>query len=185
MAFVQPDKHYTYSDYVSWDDDSRYELIDGTPYMMTSPSLTHQRICVKLVSQLETFLTGKTCKVFVAPCDVRLNASDGDNTIVQPDVMVVCDPSKLHDNKACVGAPDLVIEVLSPSSSRMDKVIKLNTYKKAGVREYWIVDVDTQTVQVCILKNGEYVLEAYTDMDTMPVHVLEGCAVNLPNVFME
>lgn len=185
MALGQPDRHYTYSDYASWDDGSRYELIGGTPYMLSSPSRRHQRVCVQLIYQLEDFLKGKPCQVFIAPFDVRLNADTDDDTVVQPDVLVVCDMSKLDDNKTCAGAPDLVIEVMSPSSSRQDKVIKFDLYRKARVREYWIVDADTKTVQVCVLKEGEYLIRAFTDRDTVPVHVLEGCMISLPDVFAE
>jgi Uma2 family endonuclease len=185
MALVHPDQHYTYSDYISWDDDVRYELIDGVPYMLSAPLREHQRTCVQLTRQLGNFLEGKPCEVIAAPFDVRLNADEGDDTVVQPDLIVVCDMTKLKDNKACIGAPDLVIEVLSPSSARRDRVKKFNLYQKTGVREYWIVDVDTKTVQVCILKNDEYITKAYEDTDTVPVHVLEGCTISLPDVFAE
>ncbi|MCL1919203.1 MAG: Uma2 family endonuclease [Peptococcaceae bacterium] len=184
MALVQSDKQYTYSDYLKWGDDVRCELIDGIPYMSPAPSLAHQTISLGLSLQLGNFLKGKPCRLFTAPCDVRLNTPDGDDTVVQPDLLVVCDKAKL-DGKACVGAPDMIIEILSPSTERKDKVTKLNLYQKAGVREYWIVDIDSKTVQVCILKNDEYIIKAYTDADIMPVHVLEGCMVNLADVFVE
>ena len=184
MALPQPDKHYTWSDYEGWNDDVRYELLDGIPYMLSAPLLIHQSIVVELTLQLASFLKGKSCKLFTAPCDVRLNANDGDDTVVQPDLLVVCDMSKL-DGKACVGAPDLVIEVMSPSSSRQDKVIKFNLYRKADVREYWIVDADTRTVQICILKDGNYIIEAYADTDIAPVHILKDCSINLADVFAE
>ena len=184
MSLVQPDKHYTYSDYVSWDDDIRYELINGIAYMLAAPSQTHQTICSELHLQIGNFLKGKPCKVFFAPFDVRLNAADGDDIVVQPDLLVVCDMSKL-DGKACVGAPDMIIEVISPSTARQDRLVKLQIYQKAGVREYWIVDVETKTVQVFTLKNGEYTVQAYADTDAAPVHVLEDCTLNLPEVFAE
>ena len=92
--------------------------------------------------------------------------------------------SKL-DGKACVGAPDMAIEILSPATSRQDKVVKLNLYQKAGVREYWIVDTEDKAVQVCILKDGEYIVKAYTDADTAPVNILDGCSINLADVFAE
>ena len=185
MALPQPDKHYTWSDYERWDDDVRYELINGIPYMMSpAPSLVHQAISSELHLQLALFLKGKSCKVFSAPCDVRLNANEGDDTVVQPDLLVVCDMSKL-DGKACIGAPDLVIEISSPSTSRRDKWMKFNLYQAAGVREYWIVDADTQTVQACLLRDGEYIMKAYADADIAPVCVLEGCTINLADVFAE
>jgi Uma2 family endonuclease len=92
--------------------------------------------------------------------------------------------SKL-DGKSCVGAPDMVIEVSSPSTARHDRLVKFHLYQKAGVREYWIVDTDTKTIQVCILSNGKYTIDAYADTDIAPVHVLEGCTLNLAEVFAE
>ena len=190
-------ERYTYADYCTWDDDFRCELIDGEIYvdgqlypgkpgaavmMAPAPALGHQSISVDLTRQLANFLKGKPCKVFHAPFDVRLNAGTGDDTVVQPDIAVVCDMSKLSE-KGCVGAPDLVIEILSPSSARRDRFLKLNAYQRAGVREYWIVDPDTKTVLVNILENGKYFIKSFSDADTAPVHVLEGCTIGLRDVF--
>ena len=106
------DKRYTYADYESWDDENRYELIDGVVYMMSAPSIEHQGILVELSRQLANFLVGKPCRVFVAPCDVCISGlGDEDDSVVQPDIFVVCDESKL-DKKYCNGAPDMVIEIL-------------------------------------------------------------------------
>ena len=179
------EKQYTYSDYYSWEDGQRWELIDGYAYLMApGPSQAHQEAISNLLYQLATFLKGKPCKVIPAPFDVRLNASSDDNTVVQPDLLVVCDKSKL-DGKSCVGAPDLVIEILSPSTARFDRTVKFDQYKKAGVREYWIVDPDTKTVSAHILQNGEYMIRAYSDTGTAPVSVLEGCEINLAEIFEE
>ena len=178
-------QHYTYADYCQWDDGERWELIDGVSYLMSpAPLRTHQGISMELSRQLATFLKGKLCEVYAAPFDVRLNADTDDDTVVQPDLLIVCDRSKL-DDKCCVGAPDMVIEILSPSSGRYDKLVKFQTYQNAGVREYWIVDPDTRTVQACILENGKYVLTMYGDADIAPVHILEGCTINLRDVFEE
>ena len=183
MSLAEPHKHYTWSDYVSWDDDARYELINGMPYMMSpAPSISHQAVSMELSRQLANFLKGKPCKVLSAPCDVRLNAGDGDDIVVQPDLLIVCDMSKL-DGRACVGAPDMVIEVSSPSSMRHDRLTKFHLYQKAGVREYWIVEDDTKILQIHILKNGEYTTRAYSDTDQAPVHVLDGCTIDLTAVF--
>ena len=105
-----------------------------------------------------------------------------DDTVVQPDLVVICDHSKLSGT-GCVGAPDMVIEILSPSTARNDRTLKFDIYRRSGVREYWIVDPDTKTVSVHVLKSGEYVTRAYTDADSVAVHVLEGCTINLADVF--
>jgi len=172
---------YTYADYCSWDDDERWELIDGVPYAMSpAPRREHQEILGELFAQLREYLKCKPCKVFIAPFDVRLNADDDDGTVVQPDIVVVCDRSKL-DERGCKGAPDLLIEITSPSTARHDRVTKLNKYQQAGVREYWIVDPDTKTVQVCVFERGG--VWGYDDTNTAPLSVLPGCEINLSDVF--
>ena len=180
---VQKTQRYTYADYCAWGDDQRWELIDGRPHAMApAPGRFHQSISGNIYVQLKQFLRGKTCEVYISPFDVRLNADTKDNTVVQPDVLVVCDPSKL-DEKGCAGAPDMVVEVLSPSTLRHDRLIKFNKYLGAGVREYWIVDPESKTVSAHILKDGAYTTSAYSDEDTAPVHVLEGCNIDLGEVF--
>jgi len=179
------DERYTYADYVTWDDENRYELIDGEVFMMSAPTMMHQTMIINLLRQLADFLDGKECKVLIAPFDVCLYAKgDDDSTVVQPDLIVVCDRSKLEERR-CNGAPDLVIEVASPSTSRHDRIRKLNKYLQAGVREYWIADPDDKGVAVHILSNAQYIINAYTDEDTIPVSVLEGCRIELPDVFAE
>jgi Uma2 family endonuclease len=152
--------------------------------MAPAPAARHQTVSGNLYLQLRTFLKGKGCKVFYAPFDVRLDAAGKDDTVVQPDLLVICDPAKL-DDKGCLGAPDLIIEILSPSSAKMDSVIKLEKYRQAGVREYWIVHPDTSSAQVHILENGRYFITGYADEDVIPVHVLDGCEIALADVFDE
>ena len=178
----EANKRYTYEDYAAWDDDVRYELIDGVAYMLAAPVWEHQSLGGEIFKQLAVFLTGKTCKAFYAPFDVRLNADQGDDTVVQPDVVVICDRSKLSKT-GCIGAPDLVIEILSPSTSSRDKVLKFKKYLQAGVREYWIVDPDSKTVSVNVLDNRGYIAYAYAEDDKIFVHVLEGCVIDLKSVF--
>ena len=175
---------YNYSDYLEWDDDVRYELIDGVPYLMAAPSQKHQELSGELFRQLSNWLRGKRCKVFHAAFDVRLNAKSYDNIVVQPDLLVVCDRRKL-DGRSCVGAPDMIIEILSPTNARHDEFVKFGLYQKAGVREYWIVDPESKTVSVHILENGRYYTDVYLAEDTVPVYVLEGCEINLADVFAE
>ena len=175
-------KRYTYADYCGWDDDVRRELIDGIPYVMEAPSYAHQKISGNLHYQLYGFTKDTPCEVLFAPFDVRLNANALDDTVVQPDLLVVCDESKL-DDRGCVGVPDMAIEILSPSALMHDKVVKFNKYQQAGVREYWIVDPKSKTVSKNVLINGEYVAEGYGHDESVPVHVLEGCMIDLSEVF--
>jgi len=144
------DVRYTYTDYLKWDDDKRRELIDGVPYLMASPNRRHQEILSNLITQVSSFLEGKHCKFFVPVFDVRLNADTFDDIVVQPDLTVVCDHSILND-AGCKGAPDMVVEILSPSTAQYDKTLKYNTYQIAGIREYWIVDPNDETLAVLIL----------------------------------
>jgi Uma2 family endonuclease len=173
---------YTYADYVQWDDGIRHELMDGVVYDMDAPILEHQGICTAIASQLWTYLRGKTCKVFVSPVDVRLNPDTADDTVVQPDILVVCDPKKLGKN-ACLGAPDLIVEILSPSTRGRDIIVKFNRYLQAGVREYWVVDPEDQFVQVHILQERFYKTQGYERESIVPVTVLEGCAIDFTQVF--
>jgi len=183
METPSPDKRYTYADYCTWDDDIRYELIDGMSYLMEpAPNWKHQSISMQMALQIGNHLEGKPAKVFAAPFDVRLNADAGDDTVVQPDLVVICDCSILTDIN-CVGVPDMVVEILSPSTSSRDRVLKYNRYLSAGVKEYWIIDPDSKTVQVCILSDRAYVVHAYGEHDEAPVSVLEGCVINLTKVF--
>jgi len=185
MDALQNDRLYTYADYANWDSDARYELIDGAAHMMAGASEIHQRTSRRLTKQLDGFLDGKPCELFYAPFDVCLNAAgDDDGTVVQPDILVVCDRSKL-DGKRCNGAPDMIIEIVSPSTSGRDRLLKFNKYLQAGVREYWIVDPDGRTVTVHILTDGGYLTNAYGDTDIIAAYVLNGCLINMKDVFAE
>lgn len=182
------EKHYTYADLLDWPEDERVELIDGEVYMWNTPLRIHETISRRLYLKIGNYLEGKTCEVFDAPFGVRLFAKKGDSpynvdTVVVPDIFIVCDPDKLDDN-GCFGAPDLVIEILSPSSMRNDRLLKFNLYQRAGVKEYWIVDPEAKVVQVMTLEDGQYYVPlVYTARDTIPVGVLEDCVINLGPVF--
>jgi Uma2 family endonuclease len=176
------DEMYTYADYLSWDTDERYEVVDGIAEAMASPSADHQRICRELMIKICDFLEDKPCEAFIAPFDVRLfPAKDNcDTTVVQPDILVVCDKSKLADGKACKGAPDLIIEILSKTSVMMDRKVKTEVYRDAGVKEYWIVDYDAREVLVNLLNNGRYESTVYEDI--VPSSVLPGFSIDLNKV---
>ena len=183
MSSLPSEERYTYADYYSWDDGKRWELYEGVPVAMSpSPTRFHQRLNVNLVTQINNYLRGKPCEVFTAPFDVRLNPNDEDNTVVQPDIFVVCDKSKL-DEKCCKGAPDLIVEILSPSSKKHDLFDKMRLYRQAGVREYWIVDPELSLVNVHILQNGEYIVRTYGESDEVAVTVIEGLVIRLADVF--
>jgi Uma2 family endonuclease len=176
--------YYTCADVYSWDEDVRAEIIEGELFMMAPPDRAHQDISRELFGPLYNFLKGKTCKAYAAPFGVRPfpKADLSDDTLVEPDIVVVCDPSQL-DKRGCNGAPNLVIEILSPSTSRKDQKIKFRLYQKAGVQEYWIVDPESRVVQVHILNNGNYITTVYDETDEVKVSVLPGCVINLKEVF--
>ena len=182
---VEPE-YYTYTDFLEWDEDFRAELLDGEIVMMAPPLRVHQEVVTQLVLQIGNYLKGKKCKVYPAPFAVRLfpHKDKSDDTVLEPDIVVVCDSEKL-DDKGCNGPPDLVIEVISPSTAKYDRLWKFRKYQKAGVREYWIVDPEIKGVQVCILEKGRYVMSAYDETDKAPVSVLEGCEIDLTGVFAE
>lgn len=184
------EEYFTYADYLTWEEQEHTELIEGVPMMMAPPSRMHQQISGEIFRQLANYLEGKKCRVYAAPFSVRLFAQSDtpDNqvsTIVEPDISVICDRDKL-DDRGCVGAPDLVVEVISPSSIRHDRLTKFNLYRRAGVREYWIVSPDEQTVQVCVLQDGSYqTVDLGVPGDVVKVNVLDGCFIELAWVFRQ
>lgn len=182
--------NYTLADALEWPENERIELIEGNAVMMAPPKRIHQRILSELHLQIAYFLKEKRCEVYPAPFAVRLFEQDGDrpenvDTMVEPDITVVCDPGKL-DEIGCKGAPDMVIEILSPSTARNDRITKYRLYERAGVREYWIVDPDTKTVNVHLLENGQYHSPiTYTEKAMVPVSLWDGFSVDLNTVFTE
>lgn len=186
MALPVEKDQFTFAEYLTWDEGDRIEIIDGAAIMMGTPSTTHQRILMGLAGQIYNYLQGKTCEVFPAPFSVRPLEREGDRpqdvrTVVEPDLSVICDPGKI-DEHGCKGAPDLIIEILSPSTARRDRLVKYNLYQRAGVQEYWIVDPDTRTVQVYSLEEGCY-HAAQVFKDAVTSGVLEECVVDLKDVF--
>jgi Uma2 family endonuclease len=184
MGFaLEKDEYYTYEDYCRWDTDERYELIGGVPYLMSpAPGTKHQLIVVELAGEFRDFLKGKPCKAFVSPIDVRLNADAEDDTVVQPDLLIVCDREKI-DERGIKGAPDLVVEVISPSGIAYDSGAKLDRYLEAGVRECWIVNPAEHVVRVYTKKPGGETMKAYGRDDTVPAEIFPGLAVSFKAVF--
>jgi len=179
---VKKQGEYTIEDYLAWPEDERIELIDGVIYDMAAPTGVHQLIIGKLHSLILNYIEknkGKCIPVF-SPIDVQL---DRDNrTMVQPDLIVLCKRDKFQMGRV-FGEPDLVVEVLSPSSKKKDTVIKLNKYRNAGVREYWVVDPDKKNIVVYDLENNAG-LTLYSFMDKIPVGIFEGkCEVDFAEVY--
>ena len=175
---------YTYADYSASPEDERWELICGTAYAMSTPTVAHQRVLLNMAGQLHYFLQDKPCNVFVAPLSVRLNADEGDDTVVEPDILVVCDEQKLADGKGVVGAPDFIVEILSPSTAKHDLFRKFALYQDAGVREYWIADPEDKNLMAFILREGRYSGTMHDGSnDAVKIEVLDGCSINLTEAF--
>ena len=179
---LEKEKRFTYNDYIQWDDEVRYELIDGVPYAMGSPSSTHQIISMEMSFQIRAYLEGKDCKVFSAPYDVRLNFDTFDDIVVQPDLLVVCDKSKI-DKNSYNGVPDLIIEIVSPSTVCYVCFDKYQKYLQAKVREYWIFSPESKTVNAFVLNGDKYIGSVFGENDKLPSTVLEGFVVDLAEVF--
>lgn len=173
-------RKYTYSDYLTWPEGERWEIIDGEAYDMTpAPTTTHQRIVQRIGARVELFFTGKPCVPFIAPTDVVLD----DTNIVQPDVLVVCDPSKVTEANI-QGAPDLVVEVLSPSTTVKDKREKKTLYERFGVREYILVHPHDEAVDRYRLVNGRYEgPDVFNWDETLTLATFPDLTLNLWEVF--
>jgi len=194
--FLEPGqtRPYTYEDYITWE--GSWELAYGRKMArngytgtvaMAGAFIPHNIVRGELELQLRLYLKGKKCRLFSENFDVKLKVDEYDENAeltFQPDILIVCDPSKIADGKKCVGAPDFIIEVLSPSSSKRDKTCKRRSYEKAGVREYWIADPSNMNVDVYILEDGKLSYTAtYGNKDHIPVHIFEDCSINLEEVF--
>lgn len=188
MPLLQENKKYTYADYLTWPENERWEIIEGTPYMQAAPTWQHQAISIELTSQFNSFLKGKPCLVFASPFDVRLpeeHENDENTTfVVQPDIVVVCEKNRLKGT-GYYGTPTLIIEITSPSTAKNDKIWKFNKYEKAGVKEYWIVEPEEKIISVFILQeNNRYGRpESYTEMDQIKVSTFPDLIIDLSSVF--
>ncbi|MFZ5367941.1 MAG: Uma2 family endonuclease [Spirochaetota bacterium] len=155
---LKPEQRYTLKDYRAWPEHEQWELINGIAYSMSpAPRVIHQRILGTLFSQCSDFFKGKPCEVFIAPVDVYLSASDADeaDTVVQPDLMVVCDPAKVRET-GIFGAPDFICEILSPATAWKDQTEKRDLYERYGVREYWVLNPETLDLIMYELVEGRY-----------------------------
>jgi Uma2 family endonuclease len=180
---------YTYADYMAWKFKERLELFRGKIFKMAAANMNHQVVGGHLYNQFYNYLKGKTCRVFIAAFDVRLpvknrKKDDEITTVVQPDVCIFCDPTKLDDRGAC-GAPDLAIETLSPSNRKDELRMKYELYEEAGVKEYWIADPAKKAVLVFLLQpNGKFsVPEIFTGGDQLEAQCVPGLKFNINEIF--
>jgi Uma2 family endonuclease len=192
LSELNLDKKYTYADYVKWTFDEAVELIKGRIFKMAAPLSNHQDSSTNLNYLFKGYLKGKPCKVYAAPFDVRLpkpisqRKSDKDiETVVQPDICVVCDLSKI-DRRGCVGAPDLIVEILSKGTASKDVKDKFEVYEESGVKEYWIVSLTERLVNVFRLnEQGKYVPDnrPYVPTDTIRVGIFSDFSILVDDIF--
>ncbi|MFN2349579.1 MAG: Uma2 family endonuclease [Thioalkalivibrio sp.] len=179
MGLALRDKaHHTYGDYISWSEETRYELVDGHAYAMApAPSVSHQQVVGELYRQVADALDDSPCRVLIAPVDVRLprqdEADEDIDTVVQPDLMVVCDPRRIEE-RGIRGAPDWIVEVLSPSTAAHDQQLKREIYERHGVQEYWLVHPGDRVLIIYRLQANAYgkpevmELEGESQVETLP-----------------
>ncbi|MCL2067240.1 MAG: Uma2 family endonuclease [Treponema sp.] len=184
LSVPEESGRYTYNDYLGWEGPERYQLINGEAFLMSSPTVEHQAILIELSTQFHIWLRGKPCRVFAAPLDVRLfPEEDGsDDTVVQPDLLVVCDINKLAKGSVN-GSVDLAVEIISPSTSKKELLLKFQAYLDSGVREYWVIDPEQKLVQVHIYENGKYISSGYKENAVIQSYVLEGFSVDLKTLW--
>lgn len=181
MAFVQ-ERTYTINDIYALPDGKRAELIDGNIYYMAPPKRSHQKIVMELSYLIRNYI-GKNngdCEVYPSPFAVFLN--DNGKTYVEPDISVICDKNKLTD-KGCNGAPDWIIEIVSPSSKRMDYSVKLFKYRSSGVQEYWIVDPEKNRITVYYFSDDDVI--EYTFSDKVKVYIYNDFEIDFSKIIFE
>ena len=182
------DKIYTYGDYLEFGFEEMVELIKGKIFKMSpAPKTSHQVVCGNLHLEIGNYLKKQDCRVFIAPFDVVLPIKNEKKnksiTVVQPDLCVICDPSKI-DEAGCFGAPDWIIEVLSPHSSKKDLQLKYDVYQESGVKEYWIVMPKQQLVEVFVLLNNKYQrIQTYVREDTLSPVTIPELTIDLQDIF--
>ncbi len=188
MTIPQDERKYSYVDYLAWQEGEPIEIIDGHVFYKTpAPTRKHQQVLRELATEFSLFLRDKECEVFFAPFDVRLLAEKKTDeevfNIVQPDLVIVCDKKKL-DEKGCNGSPDMMVEILSPTSVKVDRWKKYQLYEQAGVKEYWIIDVINEAIEVYYLKNQQYEFNGvFTREDHIEVKSLQGFVIGVNQIF--
>ncbi len=177
---IPQERIYTSEDYWNLPEGQRAELIDGKLYAMTPPSRIHQKLSIRTATIIQNYIDSNkgSCEVYAAPFAVNLN--ENDETWVEPDISVICDQNKLSD-RGCEGAPDWIIEVVSPSSTRMDYAIKLFKYRTAGVREYWIVNPMKKAVQIYVFEGIED-SNLFSFDDEIPVYIFNGLTIRISDL---
>ncbi len=181
MPLAKQKEHVTYQDYLSWPEDERWEIIDGVAYnMVPAPTPNHQSVSMNLSGLLWNALRKSECRLFASPTDVVLS----EENVVEPDLFVVCDQTKITE-KCIRGAPDVVFEIISPSSSKKDRLIKRRLYERFGVKEYILVDLDAPCVERFLLdKDGRYrVSEIFDSTQTLTLRSLDGVDIPLGEMF--
>ncbi len=176
-----PERKNSWADYQKWPSDKRWEIIDGRAYAMTAPTTIHQSICGELYVALHGHFKGRSCQVFISPVDVKLSEHD----VVQPDLLVACHPDRVLRTHV-EGPPDLVVEVLSPSTYRHDRVRKMRLYARAGVKEYWLLDSEGAIAEVLLLDGENYTFAGvfgYEDQLWSPT--FPELRINLTDIFPE
>ena len=183
VSMIRRNGRFTYADYVTWDGDERWELIDGAAVMMTpAPSPEHQEIAVRLSGELYAQLRRRNCQVYVAPTDLTFDAAEETPTVVQPDLFVMC--GTYDREKRITGVPVLVIEILSPSTARRDKIAKLALYERVGVPEYWIVDGANRVIDVFLRAGTAYGRpKSHGEGDVVTATSMEGVTMDVNAVF--
>ena len=189
LADLDFSKTYTYADYLKWTFDERIELIKGKIFQMSpAPGRSHQDISFSISLKLGNYLKGKACKAYYAPFDVRLSRNSEDDkaiyTVLQPDICVICDLSKL-DDKGCIGAPDIVIEILSPGNNKKELRNKYDVYQETGVKEYWVIHPSERTFLKYTLDDNGFFQPSRLLIggDKITTTILPGFAMDVDEIF--
>lgn len=183
---LDPDKTYTYADYLLWKFKERIELFKGKIFKMSpAPARIHQKILLNITRIFDDFFKNNPCELYFAPFDVRFPNEKGEIlTVVQPDLCIICDLTKL-DDRGCVGAPDLIVEILSPGNSKKEMDNKFSIYEEFGVKEYWLVHPIDKMVQVFVLENGKYIgLKPFTEGQIITAKIFPELRFSVDDIFL-